>query len=61
MIKNGIANNGNDSVELIKRCITKLTGIESLIKRKYTIADAINENAMGIFNRNRTKRMRIGR
>jgi hypothetical protein len=60
-MKNGIASNGNDSAELMNLCITKVTGIESLINKKYTIAEEINENAMGILRRNRTKRIKIGR
>jgi len=34
IIKKGIANNGKDEADEIKRCITKLTGIEVLINKK---------------------------
>jgi hypothetical protein len=61
MIKKGIANKGKEEAEEIKRCITKLTGIDVLMKMKYTNEDAISENAIGTFNRNKTNSMIIGR
>ncbi|OEF06828.1 hypothetical protein A1QK_00075 [Vibrio genomosp. F10 str. 9ZD137] len=61
MIKNGIASKGNEDAEEINRCITRLTGIEVLIKRKYPKADAINEKAMGTLSRKRINRRIIGR
>ncbi|GIC78281.1 hypothetical protein FMO003_27720 [Moritella sp. F3] len=60
MIKKGIASSGKDSVDEIKRCMTKLTGMESLINRKYTMADDINEKAMGILSKNKTNKIIIG-
>ncbi|EAS41292.1 hypothetical protein P3TCK_09053 [Photobacterium profundum 3TCK] len=60
IIKNGIANNGKDSADEIKRCITKLTGMESFMNKKYTIADDISEKAMGTFNKNNTNKIIIG-
>jgi len=61
MIKNGIANNGKEEAEEINRCITKLTGMDVLMKRKYTNDDAINENAIGTLTRNKINRRIIGK
>lgn len=61
MMKNGIANNGKEEAEEINLCMTKLTGIDVFRNRKYTIDDAIKENAMGTFSRNKTNRRIIGK
>jgi hypothetical protein len=61
MIKNGIANNGKEEAEEINRCITKLTGMDVLMNRKYTNDDAISENAIGTFTRNKINRRIIGK
>ncbi|MFQ3282770.1 MAG: hypothetical protein ACI9S6_003138 [Reinekea sp.] len=60
IIKKGMANSGKEEAEEINRCITKLTGIELLIKRKYTKEDAMSENAIGTFTRNKTNSRIIG-
>lgn len=56
-----MANNGKEDADEINRCITRLTGSEVFKNKKYAIEEAIKENAIGIFNKNKINNRTMGK